>query len=249
MMRVVLVVVAAIGCSARPIAPAVRPQAVQLLELRLVTIGPPVGMGVGDALRCTSDPDDISHNTWGVQIEAADLEAPERGLFVVRDGIAETAQSIVRAFNRKSTNTRLRAEYLQAGAPGHFRISTRAPGEEPFTCIGLAAFGGGGAGVMFGQSFAPSLPTGSEIESINRVDETVTVHTWVPHGFRAGQTVELVVSNKPPVFPNGAKTVASTPTQTSFTYIEPGPPSDDASSGGWILNAPASSLVSVAGAR
>lgn len=219
------------------------------MDLQLIAVGSPHGMVAGDVVRFVSDPNNISSATWSVFVTGQATENLSLGIFrlytsgTAAQNIAETAKSIVRAINSKTTNTRVYAEYLSSDieAPGRFRVYARSLAEEKFACIGVAA----GAGVMFGDTFAPALPTAAEINTLERAWSTVTATVHVPHEFAVGQTIELVESSDTGTFPNGIKTVATVPTSMSFTYTETGPAAGAVGNSGRYLDAPASDLTSL----
>lgn len=134
--------------------------------------------------------------------------------------VDRTARSIVRTINRVyNGSTKFYASYLSGpdDAPGLFRVESR-----DITTTQFYVFVDKG---NIGSHFQPALPERYAVTpaSTSRAANVVTVTLTTDHGFVVGQKVSLVHNGGPDAnFPAGTKTVASTPTSTTFTYAETG---------------------------
>lgn len=73
--------------------------------------------------------------------------------------------------------------------------------------------------------FVPALVAvnfGTGAGALQRAANVVTGTTAKPHGYVVGQVIEMLSNGDNVLFPLGLKTVASTPTTTTFTYSEVG---------------------------
>lgn len=200
-------------------------EGLQRLTIQILAVGGTNGLGVGDYVVFSDSPGDPGARTWADLVVGGSTENLATGQFQVftsgsvSQNIANTAKSFVRAFNAYSGNDRLYAAYASTDteAPGRILLYARSPTAEQFT-----AWVESGATGIGGRAIAPALPTFIGIINIARAGTTVTVNTSGDHGFAVGQTVTLTGSSNTTNFPNGSKTVATTPSTTSFTYTEAG---------------------------
>jgi hypothetical protein len=125
----------------------------------------------------------------------------------------------VRALNALSTNSNLTAEYVSTDteAPGRIRVYGRDPTKGEFTCVVATAAANPEYVVPIPARRLPHV-------SVVRAANVVTVTHADPHGYSVGQQVymERWSGSADTDFPTGNKTVATTPTSTSWTYNETG---------------------------
>lgn len=130
--------------------------------------------------------------------------------------LTNTVNSFVRAINSRSGGALLAfAADTDGTQPGAVIIETRSIGAPA-----IEVFTNGN-----GQAFAPALRVErSDLVSIARAANIVTVTFAAAHGFVVGDQIEIEYQGGPvdPNFPAGTKTVASTPTADSLTYAEVG---------------------------
>lgn len=156
-----------------------------------------------------------------VEVLAETAESSPYGEFqihttgTVAQNIANTARSFVRMFNAKANfvSAPVRAFYMsgEADAPGQVLIQRTTPGAAAIQVWAYA---------VPATDFSPTIRNTSMPASVTRVGSTVTATTTVAHGWATGQQVSLSPSTA--AFPSGTKTIASTPTGTTFTYTEAG---------------------------
>lgn len=132
--------------------------------------------------------------------------------------IARTATSLVKVVN--AVNGSLTAQYTSTeySEPGSLLFEAKTLGESPFS-----VFLGAGSSSYFSPAFNYSIQT-----TLQRTGGVVTATTLNarPHGFTAGQVVELsslINTQDSDTWPLGRKTIASVPSSTTFTYSEAGP--------------------------
>lgn len=141
--------------------------------------------------------------------------------------IENTARSFVKVLNANAVASGLLAQYVSGpdDSPGRVLIERNIDTElgvvfetESFQ---LVAVYGNGARVL---SPVPPQFRQAVGASTTRVGSTVTVTTSDAHGYVVGQQVALVVDpgDADPNFPAGLKTIATTPSSTTFTYTEAG---------------------------
>jgi hypothetical protein len=131
--------------------------------------------------------------------------------------IAQNLASSVSAF--PTTNTVVAQFASETGDPGGQLLLEERN-------IGGSAFY---AGASDPSDWSPALPTAFLVTSLSRTGSTVTITTSTAHGFTSGQSV-MVAYGAHAInglefsanFPNGVKTIGSTPTSTTFTYTEAG---------------------------
>lgn len=126
-----------------------------------------------------------------------------------------TAKALVQAINLDTSNTSVYAYYMSGDGdvPGKIRLEARSLSGSTFYVSASRP-----------ASWAPVPPTTYSITeaSSSRSGTTVTVTTGSAHGFSVGQVVELTSNSAVAAFPVGNKTIASTPSGTTFTYTEGG---------------------------
>jgi hypothetical protein len=212
---------------------------VQTLDFGFLAVGGTFGVQTGDFFAFSDSPDNLNAATWTVSVGCATSESD--GYFKLfttgstAQNIADTAKSFVRAINGSSTNSRLEAEYLSTDteAPGRVLVRGRNPTIGEFSAR-ISNTGGNSPG----RTLAPTFASYTLITDMARAGTTVTVNTVTAHGYAVGQSVELAQSGNSSLWPDGVKTVASTPTSTRFTYTEAGTASGAVANSGIFLDQP-----------
>lgn len=127
--------------------------------------------------------------------------------------IADTANSMVRVIN--ATASGFTAFYASGpdDPPGIVRIVTNdASGNPGYIWT-----------TSHGSAFSPALPEQQANVSLSRSGSTVTASiTGYSHSYSVGQQVWIEAISPSGAFPVGAKTIASIPDSTHFTYTEAG---------------------------
>lgn len=188
------------------------------IEITLLGIGGEVGISAGDFLT-------FVYGQQGLGSLLADnVESAPGSRFQVftagtpSQNIAATVQSMVRVVNAGPLRFTFRAFYLSGpnDPPGRIRIERLTLAGPEFAVLAWA----------HGSAWSPALPNyvGWDVGAA-RAAGVVTVPTLTPHGYTPGLKVTVFAfsPDNDPNFPQGEKIVATTPTPTSFTYVEAGP--------------------------
>lgn len=137
----------------------------------------------------------------------------------------DTAESLCRCINYRyrSTAGGIRASVVSDGQSGLTEILL-----ERTTVDGSVIYAGfaDAAGTSTAMTFSPALTRCAMIDEVGtpmtRAASTVTVNTMWAHNLSPGDSVYICGIAPEAAFPVGIKTVATTPSGTSFTYTEAG---------------------------
>lgn len=175
------------------------------LSVRLLGTGTPNGLQSGDVVIL-----DSRAYVAGTDFTLTTEFAPSRN-------VMRTAQSLVYNFNNTAANSAKVLRCLMADVE-----------DETWGKVLLEEDGVGGSAMYAAtdrqSAFAEALPLAIAVTeaSTTRTTNVVTVTTATSHGFTTNQVIMLATSSADANFAAGTKTVASTPSGTTFTYAETG---------------------------
>lgn len=177
-----------------------------ILSIKLLAVG---GIALGDRVSIdgvtyvAGSTENVSTNTFRVETGLSDGQ-----------NIRNTAESLVYVVNRSALNTRIYAFYDSTSDqfPGYVHFEERGVGGVAYS-IGTTANT---------TSWFPTFPQSVVSTALNmsRTAQTISVTTSTAHGFTIGQNIMVSAAVNEARFTRGYVTVLTTPTTTSFTYLD-----------------------------
>lgn len=191
----------------------------QVLELSLLGVGGATSLALGDGIEFRA-----ADNSWSEGFiasgapEGTQLVGPPphaAWAFALSSGgtaaqnLEDTMRSLVRVINLKATHMATTYASGPGDIPGQMIARERA----------LSTAEVFARAIVNGETWVPGLRVFQDV-SLTRAANVVTGTTAGAHHVRTGQTITITSTD--PDFSSGTKTVASTPTTTTFTYAETG---------------------------